>query len=50
MPCGLMMPRTEDADMADPSTVEKGGAGFEGIKLLLREHPLPPIEEACMHF
>ncbi|MEF8863820.1 MAG: histidinol-phosphate transaminase [Haloarculaceae archaeon] len=32
--------------MADPSTVEKGGAGFEGIKLLLCENPLPPIDEA----
>jgi len=32
--------------MADPSTVEKGGAGFEGIRLLLCENPLPPIDEA----
>ena len=32
--------------MADASTVEKGGAGFEGVKLLLCENPLPPIDEA----
>ncbi|WP_343080726.1 hypothetical protein [Ostreiculturibacter nitratireducens] len=25
---------------------EKGGAGFEGLKLLLCENPLPPIDEA----
>ena len=28
------------------SILEKGGAGFEGIKLLLCENPLPPLEEA----
>lgn len=28
------------------SIAEKGGGGFEGIKLLLCENPLPPIEEA----
>jgi histidinol-phosphate aminotransferase len=28
------------------SLVEKGGATFEGLKLLLCENPLPPIEEA----
>jgi histidinol-phosphate aminotransferase len=28
------------------SLTEKGGGGFEGIKLLLCENPLPPIEEA----
>jgi histidinol-phosphate aminotransferase len=28
------------------STIEKGGGSFEGIKLLLCENPLPPIEEA----
>jgi histidinol-phosphate aminotransferase len=28
------------------SILEKGGATFEGIKLLLCENPLPPIEEA----
>lgn len=28
------------------STTEKGGAGFDGVKLLLCENPLPPIEEA----
>jgi histidinol-phosphate aminotransferase len=27
---------------------EKGGGGFEGIKLLLCENPLPPIEEAIV--
>jgi len=32
--------------MREPSTVEKGGAGFEGVKLLLCENPLSPIEEA----
>ena len=32
--------------MNEPSTVEKGGAAFEGIKLLLCENPLPPIDEA----
>lgn len=32
--------------MREASTVEKGGAGFEGIKLLLCENPLPPIDEA----
>ncbi|WP_218836404.1 hypothetical protein [Halorarum salinum] len=32
--------------MSDPSTVEKGGGSFEGIRLLLCENPLPPIEEA----
>jgi histidinol-phosphate/aromatic aminotransferase/cobyric acid decarboxylase-like protein len=29
-----------------PSLVEKGGATFEGPKLLLCENPLPPIDEA----
>jgi histidinol-phosphate aminotransferase len=29
-----------------PSRAEKGGATFEGIKLLLCENPLPPIDEA----
>ncbi len=28
------------------SIIEKGGASFRGIKLLLCENPLPPIEEA----
>jgi histidinol-phosphate aminotransferase len=28
------------------SIAEKGGSGFSGIKLLLCENPLPPIEEA----
>jgi histidinol-phosphate aminotransferase len=28
------------------SKTEKGGGTFEGIKLLLCENPLPPIEEA----
>ena len=28
------------------SLIEKGGGAFEGIKLLLCENPLPPIEEA----
>ncbi|MCI0506931.1 MAG: hypothetical protein L0Z73_12590 [Gammaproteobacteria bacterium] len=28
------------------SMLEKGGGTFEGIKLLLCENPLPPIEEA----
>lgn len=28
------------------STHEKGGAGFHGIKLLLCENPLPPLDEA----
>jgi histidinol-phosphate aminotransferase len=28
------------------SISEKGGASFDGIKLLLCENPLPPIEEA----
>ena len=28
------------------SILEKGGGMFEGIKLLLCENPLPPIEEA----
>jgi len=32
--------------MHEPSTVEKGGAGFEGVTLLLCENPLPPIDEA----
>ncbi len=27
------------------SMLEKGGGTFEGIKQLLRENPLPPIEE-----
>lgn len=30
------------------SIVEKGGATFEGIKLLLCENPLPPLEEAIL--
>jgi len=38
--------RDQQSGMRDPSTVEKGGAGFEGIKLLLCENPLPPIDEA----
>src|SRR3990167_4865441 len=28
------------------SLIEKGGATFEGLKLLLCENPLPPIDEA----
>lgn len=28
------------------STIEKGGADFDGVKLLLCENPLPPIEAA----
>jgi histidinol-phosphate aminotransferase len=28
------------------SLTEKGGGAFEGIKLLLCENPLPPIDEA----
>ncbi|SEO21650.1 histidinol-phosphate aminotransferase [Halogranum amylolyticum] len=32
--------------MDEPSTVEKGGSGFEGVTLLLCENPLPPIDEA----
>jgi histidinol-phosphate aminotransferase len=32
--------------MDEPSTIEKGGATFEGVKLLLCENPLPPLEEA----
>jgi histidinol-phosphate aminotransferase len=32
--------------MDDPSTIEKGGGTFQGIKLLLCENPLPPIEAA----
>jgi histidinol-phosphate aminotransferase len=28
------------------SILEKGGAGFEGVKLLLCENPLPPLDEA----
>jgi len=30
------------------SILEKGGGAFEGIKLLLCENPLPPIEEAIV--
>ena len=30
----------------EPSTAEKGGAGFEGITLLLCENPLSPIDAA----
>lgn len=33
-------------DGAMTSILEKGGGGFEGIKLLLCENPLPPIDEA----
>ena len=32
--------------MSEPSTIEKGGGTFEGIKLLLCENPLPPLDEA----
>jgi histidinol-phosphate aminotransferase len=32
--------------MNEQHIVEKGGATFEGIKLLLCENPLPPIDEA----
>lgn len=32
--------------MYDSSTAEKGGSGFEGIRLLLCENPLSPLEEA----
>ncbi len=28
------------------SILEKGGGTFEGIKLLLCENPLPPLDEA----
>jgi histidinol-phosphate aminotransferase len=34
--------------MNEQQIVEKGGATFEGIKLLLCENPLPPIEEALV--
>ena len=34
------------ANAGEPSTIEKGGAGFEGIRLLLCENPLPPIDAA----
>ncbi|RLM53923.1 histidinol-phosphate aminotransferase family protein [Halobellus sp. Atlit-31R] len=34
--------------MARESTTEKGGAGVEGISLLLCENPLPPLEEAVV--
>jgi histidinol-phosphate aminotransferase len=30
------------------SIAEKGGGSFKGIKLLLCENPLPPIEEAIV--
>jgi len=30
------------------SIIEKGGSSFKGIKLLLCENPLPPIEEAII--
>jgi histidinol-phosphate aminotransferase len=30
------------------SRAEKGAAGFEGLKLLLCENPLPPIDEAVV--
>ena len=30
----------------DPSTIEKGGGSAQGLKLLLCENQLPPIEEA----
>ncbi|WP_256290019.1 pyridoxal phosphate-dependent aminotransferase [Halobellus inordinatus] len=32
--------------MTQESTTEKGGSGFEGVRLLLCENPLPPIDEA----
>jgi len=32
--------------MNELSTIEKGGAEFEGVKLLSCENPLPPIDEA----
>lgn len=32
--------------MTEPSTIEKGGGTFEGLKLLLCENPLAPIEPA----
>lgn len=32
--------------MDEPSTIEKGGAEFDGIQLLLCENPLPPLDEA----
>jgi histidinol-phosphate aminotransferase len=32
--------------MTAPSTSEKAGSGFEGVKMLLCENPLPPIDEA----
>jgi histidinol-phosphate aminotransferase len=33
---------------AAPSRAEKGGGTFEGIKLLLCENPLPPLDEAVV--
>jgi histidinol-phosphate aminotransferase len=41
-------PRSEllAGDPARGSRVEKGGGTFTGVKLLLCENPLPPIEEA----
>ena len=32
--------------MTDSSTAEKGGAAADGVRLLLCENPLPPIDEA----
>jgi len=34
--------------MTAPSRAEKGGGTFEGIKLLLCENPLPPLDEAVL--
>lgn len=36
----------QDDDPAEGSRVEKGGGTFAGVKLLLCENPMPPIEEA----
>ncbi len=36
----------ERAGFGAPSRIEKGGATFEGLRLLLCENPLPPLPEA----
>jgi len=36
----------DEALLKMTSILEKGSAGFEGIKLLLCENPLPPLDEA----
>jgi histidinol-phosphate aminotransferase len=45
---GAILARRLPTSVLMTSRAEKGAAGFEGLKLLLCENPLPPIDEAIV--